>query len=41
MMLIIAHWKDWYDIEVRKWIFLEAKEAKTAIDSHHAQVRSN
>src|SRR5581483_2193633 len=21
MMLIIAHWKDWYDIEVRKWIF--------------------
>ena len=41
MMLIIAHWKDWYDIEVRKWIFLEAGEAKTAIDSHHAQVRSN
>ena len=28
-------------IEVRKWIFLEAGEAKTAIDSHHAQVRFN
>ncbi|RHZ77157.1 hypothetical protein Glove_184g91 [Diversispora epigaea] len=38
MMLILAHWKDWYDIEVRKWIFLEAGEAKTAIDSHHAQI---
>jgi len=41
MMLIMAHWKDWYDIEVKSWIFLEAGEAKTAIDSHHAQVRSN
>ncbi|RHZ71753.1 hypothetical protein Glove_253g31 [Diversispora epigaea] len=30
MMLILAHWKDWYDIE--------AGEAKTAIDSHHAQI---
>ncbi|RHZ89316.1 hypothetical protein Glove_16g30 [Diversispora epigaea] len=38
MMLIMAHWKDWYDIEVRGWIFLEAGEAKTAIDSHHAQI---
>ena len=39
MILIMAHWKDWYDIEVRGWIFLEAGEVKTAIDSHHAQVR--
>ncbi|POG66560.1 hypothetical protein GLOIN_2v1780400 [Rhizophagus irregularis DAOM 181602=DAOM 197198] len=34
----MAHWKDWYDIEVKSWIFLEAREAKTAIDSHHAQI---
>lgn len=38
LMLIIGHWKDWYDIVPRKWIFLEAGEAKTLIDSHHAQV---
>ena len=38
MMAIIAQWKDWYDITVRKWIFLEAGEAKTTIDSHHASV---
>uniref|UniRef100_U9TUU4 Integrase catalytic domain-containing protein n=1 Tax=Rhizophagus irregularis (strain DAOM 181602 / DAOM 197198 / MUCL 43194) TaxID=747089 RepID=U9TUU4_RHIID len=38
MMIIMAHWKDWYDIEVKSWIFLEAGEAKTAIDSHHAQI---
>ncbi|UZO13203.1 uncharacterized protein OCT59_004708 [Rhizophagus irregularis] len=38
LMLIIAHWKEWYNIIPRKWIFLEAGEAKTLIDSHHAQV---
>jgi len=38
LMLIIGQWKEWYDIIPRKWIFLEAGEAKTAIDSHHAQV---
>ena len=38
LMLIIGHWKDWYNIVPRKWIFLEAGEAKTLIDSHHAQV---
>uniref|UniRef100_U9T958 Uncharacterized protein n=1 Tax=Rhizophagus irregularis (strain DAOM 181602 / DAOM 197198 / MUCL 43194) TaxID=747089 RepID=U9T958_RHIID len=38
LMLIIAHWKEWYNIIPRKWIFLEAGEAKTSIDSHHAQV---
>ena len=39
MMIVLSHWKDWYDIEIKKWIFLEAGEAKTTIDSHHAQVR--
>ncbi|PKY53609.1 hypothetical protein RhiirA4_471939 [Rhizophagus irregularis] len=38
LMLIIAHWKEWYNIIPRKWIFLEAGEAKTSIDSHHAQL---
>jgi hypothetical protein len=39
LMLILGHWNEWYDITVKKWIFLEAGEAKTSIDSHHAQVR--
>jgi len=38
LMIILAHWKEWYDISVNKWMFLEAGEAKTMIDSHHAQV---
>lgn len=38
LMVILSQWKDWYDIEIKKWIFLEAGEAKTCIDSHHAQV---
>lgn len=38
LMMILSHWYDWYGIEVRKWMFLEAGEAKTSIDSHHAQV---
>jgi hypothetical protein len=38
LMLIIGHWKEWYNVIPRKWIFLEAGEAKTLIDSHHAQV---
>ena len=38
LMLIIGHLKEWYDIIPRRWLFLEAGEAKTAIDSHHAQV---
>ena len=41
LMLIIGQWKDWYDIVPQKWIFLEAGEAKTLIDSHHAQVISH
>jgi len=38
LMLIIGHLKEWYDVIPRRWLFLEAGEAKTAIDSHHAQV---
>ena len=38
LMLIIGHWREWYNVIPRKWIFLEAGEAKTAVDSHHAQV---
>ncbi|CAB5124315.1 unnamed protein product [Rhizophagus irregularis] len=38
LMLIIGQWKEWYDIVPRKWIFLKAGEAKTLIDSHHAQI---
>ena len=37
-MSIIAHWNEWYQIEVRDWQFLEPGEAKTTIDSHHAAV---
>jgi hypothetical protein len=38
-MLIIGHLKEWYDIIPRRWLFLEAGEAKTAIDSHYTQVK--
>jgi hypothetical protein len=38
LMIILSHWHDWYNVEVRRWIFLEAGEAKSSIDSHHAQV---
>ncbi|GES87016.1 hypothetical protein GLOIN_2v1880126 [Rhizophagus clarus] len=38
MMIILSHWKDWYNVEIKKWIFLEAEEAKTTIDSHHVQI---
>lgn len=40
LMIIMSYWKDWYDITIRKWIFLEAGEAKTTVDSHHAQVNT-
>lgn len=39
LMIILSHWKEWYDVYINKWIFLEAGEAKSTIDSHHAQVR--
>ncbi|GBC26331.2 hypothetical protein GLOIN_2v1790148 [Rhizophagus irregularis DAOM 181602=DAOM 197198] len=38
LMTIISHWYDWYNIEVRGWIFLEPGEAKTTVDSHHATI---
>ncbi|EXX55648.1 hypothetical protein RirG_223620 [Rhizophagus irregularis DAOM 197198w] len=37
-MMILGNWLLWYQINVKKWIFLEAGEAKTTIDSHHAQI---
>lgn len=38
LMMMISQWKNWYNIEVKSWIFLEPGEAKTTVDSHHAQV---
>jgi hypothetical protein len=38
LMMILRHWLEWYQINIKKWIFLEAGETKTTIDSHHAQV---
>ena len=38
LMMILRYWLEWYQINVKKWIFLEAGEAKTTIDSHYAQV---
>ncbi|CAB4400052.1 unnamed protein product [Rhizophagus irregularis] len=29
---------EWYNVSIKNWIFLEAGEAKTSIDSHHAQI---
>ena len=40
LMAIISHWHDWYNVEVREWIFLEPGEAKTTVDSHHATVNN-
>ena len=36
LMLVLGHWNEWYNILVKKWIFLEAGEAKTSVDSHYA-----
>lgn len=41
LMIIMSKWYEWYEIQVKKWIFLEAGEAKTTVDSHHAQVCNN
>jgi hypothetical protein len=38
LVMIISQWSKWYNIEVKSWIFLEPGEAKTTVDSHHAQV---
>ncbi|GBC40355.2 hypothetical protein GLOIN_2v1790148 [Rhizophagus irregularis DAOM 181602=DAOM 197198] len=38
LMMTLRYWQDWYGIWPKKWIFLEPGEAKTTIDSHHAQI---
>ncbi|RHZ48651.1 hypothetical protein Glove_543g11 [Diversispora epigaea] len=38
LMIIMSKWFEWYGIYVKKWIFLEAGEAKTTVDSHYAQI---
>ncbi|GES91502.1 hypothetical protein GLOIN_2v1790442 [Rhizophagus clarus] len=38
LIIILSHWYDWYEIEIRKWMFLEAGKAKTIIDSYYAQL---
>jgi hypothetical protein len=38
LMVIASYWKKWYNIDVKKWQFLEAGEAKTIVDSHHAKL---
>ncbi|PKK61648.1 hypothetical protein RhiirC2_856133 [Rhizophagus irregularis] len=39
LMMILGNWLKWYQINVKKWIFLEAGKAKTTIDNHHAQAK--
>ena len=39
LMIIMGQWANWYGINPKQWIFLEAGKAKTVIDSHHAQVK--
>ena len=38
LMTIVANWNQWYGIDVRGWHFFEPGEAKSSVDSHHAQV---
>jgi hypothetical protein len=38
LMVLITYWNSWYNIEIKKWQFLEPGEAKTIVDSHHAQL---
>jgi len=38
LMIILSKWKELYDVSINRWIFLEAGEAKTLIDFHHAAV---
>ncbi|CAB4435478.1 unnamed protein product [Rhizophagus irregularis] len=37
-MAIVANWNQWYNIDVRGWHFFEPGEAKSSVDSHHAQI---
>ena len=41
LMSIVSNWNQWYNIDVRGWYFLEPGDAKTSVDSHHAQVNWN
>ncbi|GET52825.1 hypothetical protein GLOIN_2v1772784 [Rhizophagus irregularis DAOM 181602=DAOM 197198] len=38
LIAAVANWYQWYNIEIRGWYFLESGEAKTSVDSHHAQL---
>ena len=38
LMTIAAYWNQWYNIEIYEWYFLKPGEAKTSVDSYHAQV---
>ena len=39
LMTTVSYWHQWYNIEVRGWYFFEPGEAKSSVDSHHAQVK--
>ncbi|CAB4435616.1 unnamed protein product [Rhizophagus irregularis] len=38
LMAIVANWNQWYNIDVCGWHFFEPGEAKSSVDSHHAQI---
>ncbi|GBC05360.1 hypothetical protein RclHR1_06190019 [Rhizophagus clarus] len=38
LMIILSHWKEWYDVSINRWIFLETGKVKFTIDSYHAQI---
>ena len=38
LMTIVANWNQWYRIDICGWHFFEPGEAKSSVDSHHAQV---
>ncbi|RHZ78587.1 hypothetical protein Glove_159g30 [Diversispora epigaea] len=38
LITIIANWNEWYGIEICGWHFFEPGEAKSSVDSHHAQI---
>ncbi len=38
LIIILSHQLEWYQINIKKQIFLKAEKAKTAIDNHHAYI---
>ncbi|GES74920.1 hypothetical protein GLOIN_2v1535567 [Rhizophagus clarus] len=38
LMTVVANWNHWYEIDIRGWHFFESGEAKSSVDSHHAQI---